>query len=184
MCVFRRTQHIWLGPSHSCSVYTGPEFGHHCTYGSFNTYLCYVISRTRAEYKVSCQVSMAINDLVQTLLITWLNKYGRRDLVKSRDSAMASEQVIRFSTLYIKSQYVPLSPSCCRTHCLHISSGWRHQMKAFSALLVLCEGNPPVAKASDEELWCFLWCALEHTVEQTLGMPLIWDALSPIVTSQ
>ena len=26
----------------------------------------------------------------------------------------------------------------------HVSSWWRHQVEAFSALLVLCEGNPPV----------------------------------------
>ena len=26
----------------------------------------------------------------------------------------------------------------------HIASWWRHQMEAYSALLTLCEGNPPV----------------------------------------
>ena len=35
-------------------------------------------------------------------------------------------------------------------------SWWRHQMETFSALLALCEGNPPV---TDAELWCFLWSA-------------------------
>ena len=44
----------------------------------------------------------------------------------------------------------------------------------ISALLALCVGNPPVtggfplAKASDAELWCFLWSASEQTVEQTI----------------
>ena len=33
-------------------------------------------------------------------------------------------------------------------------SWWRHQMEIFSALLAICAGNP---KASDAELWCFLW---------------------------
>ena len=47
---------------------------------------------------------------------------------------------------------------------------WRHQMERFSALLAICAGNSPVpagprgiprTKASDEELWCFLWSAPE-----------------------
>ena len=34
---------------------------------------------------------------------------------------------------------------------------WRHEMETFSALLALCEGEPPgtVTNASDAELWCF-----------------------------
>ena len=41
---------------------------------------------------------------------------------------------------------------------------WRHQMETFSALLAICAGNSPVsgefpAKASDAELWYFLWSA-------------------------
>ena len=49
---------------------------------------------------------------------------------------------------------------------------WRHQMETFSALLALCEGNPPVTgglplRASNVGLWCFLWSAPEQTVRQT-----------------
>ena len=48
-------------------------------------------------------------------------------------------------------------------------SWWRHQMETFSALLTLCAGNSPVlgprwiprTKASDAELWCFLWSESE-----------------------
>ena len=48
---------------------------------------------------------------------------------------------------------------------------WRHQMETFSALLAICAGNSPVTgefpsqKASDAELWYFLWSAPEWTVE-------------------
>ena len=48
---------------------------------------------------------------------------------------------------------------------------WHHQMEIFSALLALYEGNSPVnaafpsQKASDAELYCFLWSAREQTVE-------------------
>ena len=44
---------------------------------------------------------------------------------------------------------------------------WRHQMETFSALLVICAGKftgprwIPHTKASDAELWCFLWSESE-----------------------
>ena len=47
--------------------------------------------------------------------------------------------------------------------------------RTFSALLALCEGNSPVtrrnplSKASDAELWCFLWSAPEQTVNRNAG---------------
>ena len=31
----------------------------------------------------------------------------------------------------------------------------------------------PLTKASDAELWCFLWSAPEQTVEQTIQTPVI-----------
>ena len=46
-------------------------------------------------------------------------------------------------------------------------TSWRHQMETFSAILAICEGNSlvtsefPHTKASDPELWCFLWSAHE-----------------------
>ena len=67
-------------------------------------------------------------------------------------------------------------------------SWWRCQMKAFSVWLGFCEGNPPVTgrfftKASDAELWWFIWSAPEQTVEQTLETLVIWDAIAFIMTS-
>ena len=38
-------------------------------------------------------------------------------------------------------------------------------------------------KASDVELWCFLWSAPEPTVEQTMEMPMIWEAIVLIMMS-
>ena len=32
----------------------------------------------------------------------------------------------------------------------------------------------PFTKASDTELWCFLWSSPEQTVEQTIETPVIW----------
>ena len=43
-----------------------------------------------------------------------------------------------------------------------LNTWWRHQMETVSALLALCAGNDrwiPLTKASDAELWCFLWSA-------------------------
>ena len=41
----------------------------------------------------------------------------------------------------------------------------------------------PLAKASNAEVWCFLWCAPEQTAEQTVDMLVILDALVLIMTS-
>ena len=40
----------------------------------------------------------------------------------------------------------------------------------------------PLKKANDAELWCFLWTAPEQTVEQTIKTPVIWDAITRIMT--
>ena len=41
----------------------------------------------------------------------------------------------------------------------------------------------PRTKASEAELWCFLWSAPEPTIEQTVETPVIWDAIALIMTS-
>ena len=41
----------------------------------------------------------------------------------------------------------------------------------------------PLTKASEVELWCFLWSVPEKTVEQTIEVPAIWDAIALIMTS-
>ena len=41
----------------------------------------------------------------------------------------------------------------------------------------------PLKKASDAELWCFLWSAPEQTVERTIEAPVFWDAIALIMTS-
>ena len=42
----------------------------------------------------------------------------------------------------------------------------------------------PLPKANDAELWCFVWYAPEQTVEQTVEMVAIWNAITLIVISQ
>ena len=64
--------------------------------------------------------------------------------------------------ILIQSRYL------CKSECIK-----RHQVETFSAFLALSEGNPKVTcgsltKTSDAELWYFLWCAPEQTVEQTI----------------
>ena len=39
----------------------------------------------------------------------------------------------------------------------------------------------PLTKASDAKLWCFLWSAPEETVQPTIEMPVIWDAIASIM---
>ena len=38
----------------------------------------------------------------------------------------------------------------------------------------------PLTKASDAELWCFLWYAPEQTVKQTIETPVLWYAIALI----
>ena len=59
---------------------------------------------------------------------------------------------------------------------------WRHQMKYFRYWPFLVTGG--FTKDSDAELWCFLWSAPDkQTVEQTIETPMIWDAITLIMTS-
>ena len=54
---------------------------------------------------------------------------------------------------------------------------WCHQMETFFMLLAhTSDGWIPLTKASDAELWCFIWSAPGQAVEQTIEMLLIWDA--------
>ena len=41
----------------------------------------------------------------------------------------------------------------------------------------------PHTKASDAELWIFLWSAREQTVVQAIATPVIWDAITLVMTS-
>ena len=41
----------------------------------------------------------------------------------------------------------------------------------------------PLTKASDAELWCFLWAAPQQTVEWTIETPVICHAIALIMTS-
>ena len=63
-------------------------------------------------------------------------------------------------------------------------------METFSALLAICAGREftgpgefPAKKASDAELWRFLWSVPESTVELTMMRLVIWDAIVPIMAS-
>ena len=41
----------------------------------------------------------------------------------------------------------------------------------------------PLTKASNAELWYFLWSAPEQTADQTIKTPVIWEAIALIMTS-
>ena len=57
---------------------------------------------------------------------------------------------------------------------------WKH----FFALLAICAGISPAAvQASDAGLWRFLWSAPEQNVEWAIEIPVIWDAITLIMTS-
>ena len=104
-----------------------------------------------------------------------------RDSVPSRDivvlSSILSGQVLcQICRSHVSPECYPIvllhQPAIlaeryrCRLSFTLTQTWWRHQVETFSALLVICAGNSPVpgefpAKASDAELWCFLWSAPE-----------------------
>ena len=65
-----------------------------------------------------------------------------------------------------------------------MSSNWN-----ISALLALCEGNPPVTGAFPSQkpvtrsFDIFFYDAPERTLEQTIETPVIWDAIVLIMRS-
>ena len=52
---------------------------------------------------------------------------------------------------------------------IQVISWWRHQFTDHRWI--------PLIKASDAELWCFVWSAPQPAVGQTLETPVIWDAI-------
>ena len=67
-------------------------------------------------------------------------------------------------------------------------------METFYALLVLCEGNPPVTggfpwqspvtRSFDVLFYVYFLSTPEQTVEQKIETPVIGDAIALIITSQ
>ena len=55
----------------------------------------------------------------------------------------------------------------------------------FYALVALLWGDwwIPLPKASEVDLWRFLWSAPEQTIEKTTQTLVIWDAIAFIMTS-
>ena len=74
-------------------------------------------------------------------------------------------------------------------HAVTWQQWWRQQMETFTALLALLvvnsplNGEFPIRKASDAELWCFPLSGPEQTVDQTIETPVILDAIVLIITS-
>ena len=68
----------------------------------------------------------------------------------------------------------------------HISNHtwWGPDMEMLSTLLALCVWNPLVTGGfrsqgtCNMDLWCFLWCQPERAVEQTIKLPVIWEAMT------
>ena len=63
-------------------------------------------------------------------------------------------------------------------------------MELLTALLALCEGNPPATggfpsqRTSDMGFEFFLfWCNPKQAIEQTVELPEIWDGITLIVMS-
>ena len=60
------------------------------------------------------------------------------------------------------------------------SSNWKKNPRYWSFVRgIRWSAVVPLTKAIDAEFWCFLWYVPEQTVEQTVEMLVIWDAIAP-----
>ena len=60
------------------------------------------------------------------------------------------------------------------------SSNWKKNPRYWSFVRGIRRSTVvPLTKAIDAEFWCFLWYVPEQTVEQTVEMLVIWDAIAP-----
>ena len=86
-------------------------------------------------------------------------------------------------------QIFPLATPVVDSFCMSTPRAYpwkRYDMEALSALLSLCDGNPPFKagppsqRATNVQLWCYLWCEHEKTVQQTMELPVIWGTMTLI----
>ena len=87
------------------------------------------------------------------ILITFLESFIAENPLKSNEKKHELETILRFLNIHIRRSYNPW---------------WRHRMEAYSALLLYVQGIHrwiPLRKASDAELWCFLWSTPEQTAK-------------------
>ena len=147
--------------------------------------------RIRKMKKYTCNItSTSLKDqIVQSHQDTFKNKdipviYGFFLYMHVNDANTPFSCSLKF--LLWPRQYIYLNLNANQTAFCWENCG-SCQMETFSALLALCEGNhrsqvDSPTKASEAELWCFLWSAPEQTAEQTIVMPVIWDAIVLIMT--
>ena len=104
------------------------------------------------------------------------------------------QPVIKISSKWRKFRFKPVVEEICRFAKVskiefQVWLTWAHDnviKRIFfhvTGILLEESGGFPLTNASDEELWCFLWSAPEQTVEQTIEMSVIWDAMALIMTS-
>ena len=102
--------------------------------------------------------------------IVWMVIYGK--LCRYFNSINGKTDIIEI----LKNEELVRVMLCYRNSRILLAPWWRHEIKPFSALLALCEGNP-LTEASDAKFWYFLWCAPEQTVEKTVALVVTWDAM-------
>ena len=81
-----------------------------------------------------------------------------------------------YNAHYLATTYHPTHINCTRDDVIK----WKH----FPRYWPFVQGIRwiPCTKASNAELWCFLWSASEQRVEWTIVRPVIWDATAHIIT--
>ena len=118
------------------------------------------------------------------IFITWahidgLGQEKRNSIANALDLCLSCTNLSIYLYMYLKKILcIEIGPRLFTSTLKNVKTLWCHQIEKFSSHRWI-----PLTKASDGELWCFLWSAPEQTVEQTLETLVVWDAVVLIMMS-
>ena len=131
---------------------------------------------------VRCQgiTRVTLTDCQKGLLGTICHK----KLIKIQSAILFRPQCVYYTMGNITHIIIGYSHSIWRTQCywIHISAHDHKDIIKWPFVRGI-HWWIPLTKASDAELWCFLWSVLEQMVVQTLEMLVIWDTITLIMMS-
>ena len=147
-------------------------------------------SRHQRPFANSCVILYYGYDITNVLSIT--KQLGFRPLLATSlfyfgADELADIQLKTCSRIFLNANVPPMKHRQ-RPYCWYISvmtSSDRNIFRFTGPLWVEAIGRRWFlrTKASDKELWCFLWSAFEQTVEQTIETLAIWNAIALIMAT-
>ena len=130
--------------------------------------------------KTSAHVSISCLDKQRWCHLSVMNRSSYWNKWYATTRSLACDHVkcqLRFLCVSILNQSPKTTISC-----------WRHDMNfflrnsSFVRGLHLSPVNSPSQSTSDADLCSYFWCTPEQTVDQAMMLPVIWEAMTLIMT--